>query len=123
MIFDRTGEVRDGFFVVGWSHNPLYLLKGKTPILFDGGLALLGKVYREAITSVLNGDSPRVVFITHVHFDHCGAVSYLKKAFPGLEAAAFFPGCCPYRTRSERRKPTWIQTVTDSATSRESRCR
>jgi glyoxylase-like metal-dependent hydrolase (beta-lactamase superfamily II) len=88
LIFDRTGEVRDGFFVVGWSHNPLYLLKGKTPILFDGGLALLGKVYREAITSVLNGDSPRVVFITHVHFDHCGAVSYLKKAFPGLEAAA-----------------------------------
>ncbi len=88
MIFDKTGEVRDGFFVTGWSHNPIYLLKGKKPVLFDGGLALLGKVYREAITSVLNGDSPRVVFITHVHFDHCGAVSYLKKAFPGLEAAA-----------------------------------
>ena len=88
MIFDKTGEVRDGFFVTGWSHNPIYLLKGKRPVLFDGGLALLGRVYREAIASVLNGDFPHMVFITHVHFDHCGAVPYLKKAFPGLEAAA-----------------------------------
>ena len=88
MIFDKTGEVRDGFFVVGWSHNPIYLLKGKTPVFFDGGLALLGEVYREAITSILNGDSPRMAFITHVHFDHCGAIPYLKKAFPGLKAAA-----------------------------------
>lgn len=88
MIFNGTGEVRDGFFVTGWSHNPVYLLKGRKPVLFDGGLALLGKVYRDAIMSVLNGDSPSVVFITHVHFDHCGAVPFLKKAFPGLRAAA-----------------------------------
>jgi glyoxylase-like metal-dependent hydrolase (beta-lactamase superfamily II) len=88
LIFDKTGEVKDGFFVVGWSHNPIYLLEGKKPVLFDGGLALLGRVYREAITDLLKGDSPRVAFITHVHFDHCGAVPYLKKAFLGLEAAA-----------------------------------
>jgi glyoxylase-like metal-dependent hydrolase (beta-lactamase superfamily II) len=88
LIFNRTGEVRDGFFVTGWSHNPIYLLKSKEPVLFDGGLALLGKVYRDAITSVLNGDHPRMVFVTHVHFDHCGAVPYLKKVFPGLKAAA-----------------------------------
>jgi glyoxylase-like metal-dependent hydrolase (beta-lactamase superfamily II) len=88
LIFSRTGEVRDGLFVTGWSHNPIYLLKGKKPVLFDGGLALLGRVYRDAIASVLNGDSPCIAFITHVHFDHCGAVPFLKKAFPGLKAAA-----------------------------------
>jgi len=88
LIFNSTGEVRDGFFVAGWTHNPIYLLKGRSPVLFDGGLALLGRVYREAITSILNGGSPRIVFITHVHFDHCGAVPFLKKVFPGLEAGA-----------------------------------
>jgi glyoxylase-like metal-dependent hydrolase (beta-lactamase superfamily II) len=88
LIFDKMGEVKDGFFVTGWSHNPVYLLKGKKPVLFDGGLALLGRIYREAITELLKNDSPRIVFITHVHFDHCGAVPYLKKAFTGLEAAA-----------------------------------
>jgi glyoxylase-like metal-dependent hydrolase (beta-lactamase superfamily II) len=88
LIFNTTGEVRDGFFVIGWSHNPVYLLKGERPALFDGGLSLLGKVYRDAITSVLDGGPPRFAFITHVHFDHCGSVPYLKKAFPGLEAVA-----------------------------------
>jgi glyoxylase-like metal-dependent hydrolase (beta-lactamase superfamily II) len=88
LIFNRTGEVRDGLFVTGWSHNPIYLLKGKKPVLFDGGLALLGRVYRDAIASVLKGDSPCMAFITHVHFDHCGAFPFLKKAFPGLKAAA-----------------------------------
>jgi glyoxylase-like metal-dependent hydrolase (beta-lactamase superfamily II) len=88
LIFDKTGEVKDGFFVVGSSHYPVYLLKGKKPVLFDGGLALLGRIYREAITDLLKNDSPRMVFITHVHFDHCGAVPYLKRAFIGLEAAA-----------------------------------
>ncbi|MGE5842333.1 MAG: MBL fold metallo-hydrolase [Deltaproteobacteria bacterium] len=88
MIFSETGEVREGFFVAGWSHNPVYLLRGNLPVLFDGGLTLLGKVYREAITSILKSDLPRIVFLTHVHFDHCGAVPHLKKAFPGLKAAA-----------------------------------
>ena len=32
MIFDKTGEGMDGFFVAGWSPNPIYLLKGKKPL-------------------------------------------------------------------------------------------
>jgi glyoxylase-like metal-dependent hydrolase (beta-lactamase superfamily II) len=105
LIFDKTGEVKDGFYVVGWPHNPIYLLKGKKPVLFDGGLALLGGVYRDAITSVLKGDSPRVVFITHVHFDHCGAVPYLKKAFIGLEAAA------SQKAKDILKRPNAIKTI------------
>ena len=88
MIFSKTGEVKDGFHVLGSVHFPVYLLNSDKPVLFDAGSKLLGAMYLEAITAILGRSSPSILCLTHVHFDHCGAVSYLKKAFPGLKVAA-----------------------------------
>ncbi len=87
MIFDRTGRVRDRLHVLGTASVPVYLLDGPEPVLFDGGMTCLGGLYEQAVREVLGSRSPSLLCLTHVHFDHCGAVSRLRKAFPGLQVA------------------------------------
>jgi len=87
MIFGRTGRVCERFYVLGSTSVPIYLLDGPEPVLFDGGLTCLGDVYVEAVRSVLGDRSPSCLCLTHVHFDHCGAVSRLLRAFPGMKVA------------------------------------
>jgi glyoxylase-like metal-dependent hydrolase (beta-lactamase superfamily II) len=88
VIFSRTGEVCPGFHVLGSRHTPTYLLEGRRPALFDGGMSFLADLYVDDVRRVLGGRGPEVLFLTHVHFDHCGAVSVLREAFPGLRVAA-----------------------------------
>ena len=88
MIFDKTGEVVPGFYVIGASEVPSYLLDGDRPVLFDAGFSVFGPLYERAIKKILGTRSPKILFLTHVHFDHCGAAAYLKRAFPGLIIAA-----------------------------------
>jgi glyoxylase-like metal-dependent hydrolase (beta-lactamase superfamily II) len=88
MIVKTTGEVKNGFFILGNPHNPIYLLDGKCPILFEAGLTKLFKIYLKEIRSVLGKVQPTMLFLTHSHFDHCGAAFYLKNSFPGISIAA-----------------------------------
>jgi glyoxylase-like metal-dependent hydrolase (beta-lactamase superfamily II) len=88
LIFSRTGEVKEGFYVLGSGSAPVYLQRARNPALFDAGVVKLSRVYEGEIRAVLGGITPKMLFLTHAHFDHCGAVSYLKKHFPGLSVAA-----------------------------------
>jgi len=88
LIFDQTGEVRDGFYVLGSRDVPLYLLQAKRSVIFDAGIVKLGRIYEEEIRAVLKGQVPALLLLTHVHFDHCGTVSYLKRVFPALRIGA-----------------------------------
>ncbi len=90
MIFTTTGLVRDSFYISGLSAYPIYLLDGPNPVLFDAGTSSGGKLYVEAIRSVLGTRQPTTLFLSHVHWDHCGSVSYLKDAFPSLKIASSF---------------------------------
>jgi glyoxylase-like metal-dependent hydrolase (beta-lactamase superfamily II) len=88
MVFSKTGRVQDDFYVLGHTWMPSYLLDGERPVLFEAGLTCLGRIYEEAIRSVLGDRQPEILFLTHVHYEHCGATSYLKEVFPALQVAA-----------------------------------
>lgn len=82
MIINTAGQIREEFFVCGSSVYPIELLSGEVPVLFDGGVTCAGRLYRDSIREVLRENEPEFMFITHVHWDHCGAVAYLKDLFP-----------------------------------------
>jgi glyoxylase-like metal-dependent hydrolase (beta-lactamase superfamily II) len=88
MVFSKTGKVQDDFYVLGHTWMPVYLLDGEQPVLFEAGLTCLGRIYEEAIRAVLGDRQPEILFLTHVHYEHCGATSYLKEVFPALQVAA-----------------------------------
>ena len=88
MIFTQSGEATEGFHVTGYSGVPCYLLDAKRAALFDAGFSCLGPAYAKHIKKVLGSRQPTYLFLTHVHFDHCGAAAHLKRVFPDLKIVA-----------------------------------
>ena len=87
VLFASTGLVRDRFYVTGLAPFPVYLLDGRKPVLFEAGVACAGKLYAREIQSTLGTREPKILFLTHAHWDHCGAASYLRSLFPSLMIA------------------------------------
>jgi glyoxylase-like metal-dependent hydrolase (beta-lactamase superfamily II) len=88
IIFNKTGKVRDDFYFLGHTWMPSYLLDGPRPVILEAEPACWGKIYEQDIRSVLGKRQPEFLFLSHVHYDHCGAISYLKNAFSSLQVAA-----------------------------------
>ncbi len=89
MLFRDTGLVKNGLHVMGIAWSPVYLLSGKDrPVLFEAGFHCMGRLYEEAIRAAHSAQTPDFLFLSHVHWDHCGATAHLKKAFPGLRVGA-----------------------------------
>ena len=88
MIFTQTGKLTDFFYVLGNRHFPTHLLLGDRPVLFEAGVSCLGSVYEKEIRNVLGKTEPEILFLTHVHYDHCGTAGFLRQSFPSLKIAA-----------------------------------
>ena len=85
MIINTTGEIIDGFFMLGHPGVPVYLMDGDNPALFDAGFSCLGELYVQEVKNILGTRQPKFCFLSHSHFDHCGAVSTFKKYFPNIK--------------------------------------
>lgn len=88
MKINTLGSVGNGLKVLGLVGVPVYLLDIERPVLFEAGISCLTRIYTEAIREVLGQRLPETLFLSHLHFDHCGTAAGLKAAFPGLKVAA-----------------------------------
>ena len=78
----------ENILMLGNGHVPAFLYCGEKPVLFDPGVSAFGPLYLEKIKQNLSDPSSLILALTHSHFDHCGAVSYLLRNISGIKVAA-----------------------------------
>ena len=88
MVYLQAGEIAPGLHALGSMAIPSYLLDGPEPVLFDAGISALGPAYADHAKKILGARRPSRLFLSHMHFDHCGATDHLAKTFPGLKIYA-----------------------------------
>lgn len=106
MIFSQTGQAADGLYVLGTNHFPTHLVTGSRHVLFEAGVACLGPFYVSEIKNVINKEQPTHLFLTHVHFDHCGGAAFLKRHYPGMNI------CASPKAADIMRRPNAVETIT-----------
>ncbi len=61
--------------------HPLYIVKGEKTFLIDSGITAKAKEYAAAITECLRDGNIDTLLLTHSHYDHVGACSYLQDIY------------------------------------------
>jgi len=84
------GRIHERITAIGSRSFPGYVVEGdELTLMIDCGLSFLGPRYLSGLTETL-GEASRLdlLFLTHSHYDHLGAASYLKRHLPGLKIGA-----------------------------------
>lgn len=90
MKLRAEGDVGDWISVGGKYFYPAYIIKGREKkLMIDAGINMMGPAYIASLEKIF-GDKHALdyVFATHSHFDHLGAIPYLKRKLPRLQAGA-----------------------------------
>ncbi len=89
MIYEsRPASITDHFYCLGPVSVPSFLLDGDHPIMFDAGIYIFGEYYLRELLRIMGDRRPEYLFLTHVHFDHCGAAGFLKRVMPEMKIGA-----------------------------------
>lgn len=89
MLIREPGKVSDRIDFLGARDLCLYLLKGSEAMIIGGGMSSIAPSLEEQFAAI-NMDPGKIKYlvIPHSHFDHCGAVPYLKRKFPHVQVMA-----------------------------------
>lgn len=90
MKLHASGKIHERIHVAANLAYPAYIVKGDAKnAMIEGGINLLGPLYLQSVDEILGDrNSLDYIFITHSHYDHLGAVQYLKRHIPGIRVAA-----------------------------------
>jgi len=89
MWIKKPGKINENLDFLGTFKNCLYLLKGNDYMIIGGGMATAAPALDKQLSSILTEpERLKYLIILHSHFDHCGAVPYLKRKFPNMQILA-----------------------------------
>lgn len=89
MLVREPGKVTDRIAFLGTRKICLYLLKGREAMIIGGGMSWIVPSLEKQLSMVdFDPEKIKYLVIPHSHFDHCGAVPYLKRKFPQMQILA-----------------------------------
>jgi glyoxylase-like metal-dependent hydrolase (beta-lactamase superfamily II) len=89
MWFKEPGKITDRLYFLGSRETCLYLLNGNDMMIIGGGMSWVAPKLEEQLAAInLEPEKVKYLVISHSHFDHCGAVPYLKRKFPHIQILA-----------------------------------
>ena len=89
MCSEPPCEILESLELLGTWPNCLYLLKGREAMIIGGAMSWVAPTLEKQF-AILDFDLSRIRYlaVTHSHFDHCGAIPYLKRKFPQAKILA-----------------------------------
>ncbi|MCX5908134.1 MAG: MBL fold metallo-hydrolase [Deltaproteobacteria bacterium] len=89
MWISNPGKVSAQIDYLGTRKNGTFLLKGHEAMLIGGGMSWTAPALEKQFADLrYDPQCIRYLAVQHSHFDHCGAVPYLKRKFPHLQILA-----------------------------------
>lgn len=81
-----NGRINEYLSVAGNAIYPSYVVRGsKKSMMIDAGINLFGPLYAKSLDEILGGrEKLDYLFVTHSHYDHLGAMPYLRRMIPGM---------------------------------------
>ena len=89
MWIREPGKVSDRLDFLGARENCQYLLRGRDMMIIGGGMSWIVPSLEIQLSKIdFEPKKLKYLVVSHSHFDHCGAVPYLKKKFPHIQIFA-----------------------------------
>ena len=89
MLINKSGQLAEGLYLLGSEQSLMYLVWGKEAMIIGGGMNWIASQLEEQLTAVgIEAEKIKYLVIQHTHFDHCGAVPYLKRKYPQIKVLA-----------------------------------